>query len=110
MASRENAANSMYLRVGDFKKLVNYLTWDNRNHKILGRAGRLLQFITVGKKTDAVRDPSEQVCNFAKDFVNCLRPGFTGTFHSGPSLIRLTKGPGHWRGGRYPKIIIGGEN
>jgi hypothetical protein len=88
---------------------LNYLTWDNLNHKILGRSGRLLQFITVGKKTAAVRHLIGTTLDFTEDFAQRLRPGFTGTFHTGPSLIRLTKGPG--RGAvAGTLIIIGGEN
>ena len=39
------------------QELVNRLTWKNVNHKILGRAGRLLQFITWSKNPEVSDNP-----------------------------------------------------
>ena len=80
MARRQSAPNSTYLRVFDFKKVVGRLTRKNLNHNILGRAGRLLQFITRGKK------PVENGISMQSGNVSPLMrakraaSGFAGTF------------------------------
>ena len=54
MASKQSVANSRYLRADDDFKvtmvLLTRLSSKVRNHKILGRFGRLLHFASMGQE------------------------------------------------------------